>query len=161
MAVEGRKGLGRGVNFTHGEPSEPSEVAEKGSNPRLRSAGNVRMGKAIAMWCWVMAVYRPSRRLAVGARNHRRSCSQTEPISARIICQWRAPRAHIICQRACQRSAVLANRGFCSHYLPMARTDGKLRKISARSAWSAVTCARLLKSRRLVGVSIRGNPEQF
>jgi hypothetical protein len=54
------------------------------------------------------------RGLPVGARNHRRSCSQTEPIPARIICQWRAPRAHIVRQRACQRSAVLANRGFCS-----------------------------------------------
>jgi hypothetical protein len=41
--------------------------------------------------------------------------------------------------RARQRSAVLANRGFCSHWLPMSRTDGKGRKISGGAACSAVT----------------------
>jgi hypothetical protein len=57
--------------------------------------------------------------LCVGARNHRRSCSQTERFPARISCQWGAPRAHIICHCARHHRAVLANGGLCSQSLPM------------------------------------------
>ena len=46
-----------------------------------------------------MGPFRPP--VVVGARNHRRSCSQTERFSARIICQRRAARAHIL--RHCAR----------------------------------------------------------
>jgi hypothetical protein len=58
-------------------------------------------------------------RLSVGARNHRRSCSQTAPFPARISRQSSAPRAHIICHCARHHGVVLANGRLCSDWLPM------------------------------------------
>ena len=57
--------------------------------------------------------------IGVGACNHRRSCSQTERIPARIICQWGTACAHIICHCARHHRVVLANGGSCSQSLPM------------------------------------------
>ncbi len=57
--------------------------------------------------------------LCVGACDHRGSCSQTAPISARISCQPHGRCAHIICQHARHHRRVLANRRSCLHCLPM------------------------------------------
>jgi len=59
-------------------------------------------------------------KLTVGARNHRRSCSQTEPDPARISCQRGRAHAHITCLHARHHHVVLANRRVCPQSLPMA-----------------------------------------
>ncbi len=75
----------------------------------------VQYGKRIGAFVLYLLHYQ----LLVGACNHRRSCSQTALIPARIRCQWGRRRAHITCHCACHHRAVLANGGSCSHWLPM------------------------------------------
>ena len=59
--------------------------------------------------------------ICVAARHHRRPCSQTERILARIRWRWSAGPAHIICHHARHRCVVLANIGLCSHPMPKAK----------------------------------------